>query len=410
MYFGGWNVRSCFHTYKQQLIVKQLSKYNIQVAALCETGIYDSGVKTVCDEWTMIYSGMPDQSKTRAAHGVAVCLNRIATTAWKNSGSKWEPVYERILRLRIHYSPINVTLISVYAPVTLSSKSTSDDSDKFYADRQVTVDQVQKVDMLLIIGDLNAHLEDQEHLTGPQCVGSFTTDAQKANGVKLLDFCMLNDVVVTNMFFQRKTIHQTSWMHPGKKSWDMLDYTIVNRKLRSSVEDVRSLRRATGAIETDPRLLRSKVKLHLKREKKRNSQRPQLRLGRSKLEDDDSIDVKYAKFVKHIKETAEVHFQIDQGSQRRREEWMTNEILEVIERKSLSYFTWQNHRGTPSESNARHKYVALRKLVKNMVDRRQTEYWDEISLEMETVIQQYDQQQRLQRSDDYVTARCIQCR
>jgi exonuclease III len=182
--FGGWNVRSCFHTYKQQLITKQLSRYNIQVAALYETGIYHSGVKTVCDDWTMIYSGLPSQSKTRAAHGVAVCLNKTATAAWKNSGSEWEPVSERILRVRIHCSPINITLIAVYAPVNPSNRSMNDNSDTFYADLQETADRVQQGDMLLIVGDLNARLGEQEHLTAPRCVGSFTADVQNANGVK----------------------------------------------------------------------------------------------------------------------------------------------------------------------------------------------------------------------------------
>jgi hypothetical protein len=106
--------------------------------------------------------------------------------------------------------------------------------------------------------------------------------------------------------------------------------------------------------------------------------------------DEDSIDLKYAKLVKHIKETAQDHFQPDQGSQKRRKEWITDEILEVIEKKSLSYLNWQNHRGTPPESKVWRKYVALRKLVKSMVDRRQTEYWDEISLEIETAIKQHD--------------------
>ena len=147
--------------------MKQLTKYNIQIAALSETGMYGSGVKTVCDEWNMIYSGMPNLNKTRAAQGVAVCLNRTVTNAWTNSDSEWEPVSERILRIRIHCSPISVTLIAVYAPVNPSSKSMPDDSDKFHADLQVTVDQVQKGDMLLIIGDLNARLGDQEHLTAP---------------------------------------------------------------------------------------------------------------------------------------------------------------------------------------------------------------------------------------------------
>ena len=88
--------------------MKQLAKYNIQIAALCETGIYDSSVKIVC-------------------------LNRAVTTARKNSGSEWEPVSERNLRITIHCSPISVTVIAVYAPVNPSSKSMGDDSDKFYA-------------------------------------------------------------------------------------------------------------------------------------------------------------------------------------------------------------------------------------------------------------------------------------
>ena len=76
----------------------------------------------------------------------------------------------------------------------------ADDSDKFYTELPVTGDQVQKGDMLLIVGDLNVRPGDQEHLTAPQCVGCFTTDLQNAYGVKLLDFCMLNDLVVTNTF------------------------------------------------------------------------------------------------------------------------------------------------------------------------------------------------------------------
>ena len=74
---------------------QQLSKYNSQVATLCETGIYDSVVRTMGDEWTMIYSGLSDQNKTRTAHGVTICLNRTAATTWKSSGSEWEPVSQR---------------------------------------------------------------------------------------------------------------------------------------------------------------------------------------------------------------------------------------------------------------------------------------------------------------------------
>ena len=87
-------------------------------------------------------------------------------------------------------------------------------------------------------------------------------------------------------------------MHPGKKTWHTLDYTIVNRKFRSSLEDARFLRKATGAIGTDHHLMRSKIKLHLKWRAKKDAQHKQLRLDQTKLADEeDSVDGRYAKFV-----------------------------------------------------------------------------------------------------------------
>jgi hypothetical protein len=44
------------------MIINQLKKYRIQIAALSETCMYASGVKLVSD-YTMIYSGLPYDKK-----------------------------------------------------------------------------------------------------------------------------------------------------------------------------------------------------------------------------------------------------------------------------------------------------------------------------------------------------------
>jgi hypothetical protein len=59
-----------------------------------------------------------------------------------------------------------------------------------------------------------------------------------------------------------------TWKHLGNKKWHMLNYTLVNKKFRSSVEDVRVYRNAAGAIGTDHHLVRTKLKLHLRCRKK----------------------------------------------------------------------------------------------------------------------------------------------
>ena len=80
------------------------------MAALSETGMYDSGTSTI-GEYTFIYSGHSSSDKTRSAHGVAICLNKQATTAWENLGATWEAINERIAMVRLAGKPIHVTII-----------------------------------------------------------------------------------------------------------------------------------------------------------------------------------------------------------------------------------------------------------------------------------------------------------
>ncbi|CAF4559052.1 unnamed protein product [Rotaria sp. Silwood1] len=104
--------------------------------------------------------------KTRSAHGVAIFLNKQAATAWKTLGSTWEAVNERIVMVRLACKPINVTVIAIYAPINpKNQQQVSSTTDPFYADLQATIKKVPKSDMLLIIGDFNARVGQEQHRT-----------------------------------------------------------------------------------------------------------------------------------------------------------------------------------------------------------------------------------------------------
>ena len=64
-----WNVISCVKQSKREIIIKQLRKCRIQIAALSETCVYDSGMTSVCD-YMMIYSGAQHETKLCKAHTV----------------------------------------------------------------------------------------------------------------------------------------------------------------------------------------------------------------------------------------------------------------------------------------------------------------------------------------------------
>ena len=147
--------------------------------------------------------------------------------------------------------------------------------------------------MIIIMGDLNARVgqvqqrQRQQHVVRSG-VGPFTVDTENENGTRLIDFCEMNDIIISNTFLKHKLVHQTSWMHPRTKKWHLIDYTLVNKKFRSSVENVRMLRGAAGSIGADQHLMRVKIRIHLKSRQK-GTDRKKTNADSTKLKDDKVV-------------------------------------------------------------------------------------------------------------------------
>ncbi|CAF2814827.1 unnamed protein product [Rotaria sp. Silwood2] len=142
--FVGWNVRLCFQRAKKELIMDQLEKYHVQIAALSECGMLDSGISYV-GNYTFIHSGASGNNKTRKADGVAICLNKHATKIWKTSGSIWKAINSRIVTVHLKCNPINITIIALYAPVNRinDQKEEEESSDALYDDLQQVIGKIK---------------------------------------------------------------------------------------------------------------------------------------------------------------------------------------------------------------------------------------------------------------------------
>ena len=301
--------------------------------------------------------------------------------------------------------------MSIYAPINprTAQQATVEASDTFYIELQRTVDKIPSNDMILIMGDFNARVGKQKQRPTSSVIGPHAIDQLNENGRRLVEFCQNNDLIITNTFFQHKAVHQTSWMHPGNKKWHMLDYTLVNRKFRSSVEDIRAQRSCDGIIGTDHHLLRTKLKLHLKSRRKKNTHPRARRLDKQKLRDPArrqafqaalsvaspqhslvaTANEKYTDLVRVVKQVSEQQFAPDgQGTKRKR--WINDEVLDIINKKAAAFLEWQNNRSSTHERKHYKKYAALRTMAKKASEARQTEYWDELSLEIEQAIERND--------------------
>ncbi|CAM4832623.1 unnamed protein product [Rotaria magnacalcarata] len=144
----------------------------------------------------------------------------------------------------------------------------------------------------------------------------------------------------------------------------MLDYVLVNRKFRSSVQDVRAHRGATGGIGTDHHLLRAKIRLHLKCRRK-TEKKYRLRLDQSKLTDNClvsafqidlanenksirrdnktlSVNEKFTNFVNSVLERGRHYFGNNKSIHKGGKEWFTPELKEIVDKKAKAYVDWSS--------------------------------------------------------------------
>ncbi|CAF3198492.1 unnamed protein product [Rotaria sp. Silwood2] len=182
---------------------------------------------------------------------------------------------EATFLVRLITDPVYITINAVYFPMNPNGQQHETNAvEIFYDDLQRTVDKVPSNDLLLLMGDFNARAGKQQHKTSGNIVGLHAIDHINENGQRLIGFCSMNNLVISNTFFEHKPIHKMTWMHPGNKKWHMIDDTIVNKKFRSIGEDVRVHRLAVAIIGTDHHLLPTKLRFHLKSRKKLNQRRP----------------------------------------------------------------------------------------------------------------------------------------
>ena len=94
-----------------------------------------------------IYSGTEGGGQS----GVGLILNKKA----KDSILDWEPVNDRILRVRLETKHLKMTIIHCYAP---TNEHDEEDKDHFYDALNETMSKIPSHDITIVLGDMNANI------------------------------------------------------------------------------------------------------------------------------------------------------------------------------------------------------------------------------------------------------------
>ena len=129
-----------------------MARVNVTILGISElkwTGIGEFN----SDDHYIFYCGQESLRRNR----VAIMVNKSVQNPVLGCDLK----NDRMISVRLHGKPFNITVIQVYAP---TSNSEETEVERFYEDLQDLLELTPKKDALFIIGGWNAKVEVKKHL------------------------------------------------------------------------------------------------------------------------------------------------------------------------------------------------------------------------------------------------------
>ncbi|CAF3797283.1 unnamed protein product [Rotaria sp. Silwood1] len=145
-----WNITSL--TGKEIELTEEAKKYQLDILEISSTKRKGKGTLSLNNGWQLFYSGV--DLSIHAQAGVAILLHPHLADAVL----EWKPINERVALIRLQLKKTNLTIIQVYAPNIEADYMT-------FLDAVLTaMENVPQTDSILLIGDFNAHVENDSQI------------------------------------------------------------------------------------------------------------------------------------------------------------------------------------------------------------------------------------------------------
>ncbi|GFR93740.1 craniofacial development protein 2-like [Elysia marginata] len=143
---GAWNAQIMYETGKTAQVTSEIQKYRLNILGISEVR-WNGANNYVAPTGEVMYYSCRDHGLHR--RGVALIFDRKTN----KSLMEWEPINHRIIRARLYSRFAKLTIVQCYAP---TEDAADDEKDEFYSKLQEVLTYIQKHDITIVMGDLNA--------------------------------------------------------------------------------------------------------------------------------------------------------------------------------------------------------------------------------------------------------------
>lgn len=364
---GTWNVQTMLEMGKLNLLVKELERSQMNITGLVEVRWRGEG-KFSHGDHTIVYSG----NEKGGQNGVAIVLDKKHAAAMKS----FNTISDRILSLKLNTKHHTLNIIQVYAPTTTSS---DEEIEQFYNDLQTTKDKVPRREACIVMGDLNAKVgEGEDRVCG---IGPYGLGERNERGDMLASFCQANELDIANTLFRQPVRRRYTWISPGDRVRNQIDYIMIDRRWKSSVLNSKTL--PGTDCDTDHILVTAKIRFKAMKVSKK---KPSPKFDTEKLENPDIASSFQIELSNRFTQLMEVWTESDKlpeelwndmkkvyidtaeeklGRKRRTKpkSYLSDEVMELAKEKSNA-----------RKSGKREEYLRLKREIKSKI-RRDKKDW-----------------------------------
>jgi endonuclease/exonuclease/phosphatase family metal-dependent hydrolase len=115
--------------------------------------------------------------------------------------------------------------------------------------------------MKILLRDFNAKMGGEDIFKPTIGKDNLHQDSND-NGVRIVNFAILKNLVVKSTMFPHRNTHKYTWTSPDGKTHNQIDHILIDRRCHSSVLHVRRFREAE--CDTDHYLVVAKVRERLR--------------------------------------------------------------------------------------------------------------------------------------------------
>ena len=391
---GTWNVRSL--TGKENELIGELENIDIDILGITETKKKGKGEIMTEGGHIMMYSGV--DLNYRAKEGVGCIVNKDNIRHIR----KWYGISERILKVELEIDEKDTTVIVAYGP---NEDETVAKKDKFWEQLSDIAEEAKG--RLIILGDLNARVGTRDEETA-ETIGIHGEKVRNSNGRRLIDFCILNNLIITNTFYAHKDIHKYTREVRSRGEKSIIDYVIINREFRGEIKDTKVRRGAE--LYSDHFLVLSKVKI-VERKRGRGSGIVRDRKNKSKSKEvTKTYKLREEEIARNYREAVEIEMErigrvgdstslenlwkdirdtvinvarkkcgcVSMDSTRKQTKWWNEEIRREIKLKKQKWRMYLSNKNSETYHVYKEQRVRVRELVKEAKQRSWAEFGEKM--------------------------------